>query len=93
LVKVFHAQLSDLRAPEVHLQAHRNYRAVAQAFDRVLRRSIEQLGRVHLEKGQRRAFTPIDRGAFHLGYGIALGVAVVHQMLEQAGESGEADER
>jgi hypothetical protein len=43
LMKVFHGERGDFRAAKTHLQAHRENRAVAQAFDSVFSRCIQQL--------------------------------------------------
>ena len=54
LVQVFHRKRGDFRAAEAHLQAHRENRPVAESFNRVFRRGVEQLARVRLGEGERR---------------------------------------
>jgi len=84
LVKIFHGECGDFRAAESNLQAHGENRAVAQAFDRVFRRGVEQLCGIGLGECECRSFPPVDGGAFHLGNRVEIHMVVALEMLEQA---------
>ena len=90
LVEVADIQRGDLRAAESDLQADGENGAVAQAGERVLGRRVEQLARLAFRERRRAAFVAIDRRPVYVHHGIAVRRPVLHQVLEQAGQRGEA---
>ena len=90
LVKVADIQRGDLRAAESDLQPDRKNGAVAQTGERVGRRRVEHFARLCFREGGGAALVAIDRRAAHIDDGITGDDAMPHQVLEQAGQRGQA---
>jgi hypothetical protein len=61
LVQVADREGGDFRAAQTDLQANRQNCAVAQAFECLGVRQVEQLARILLREGKRGAFVAVDR--------------------------------